>query len=542
MNTIKFQDVVHSNDLLLQRPVQTIFFFVVLAAVSFSTVAVAQKPKPKPKQVSYKKQHLGNLVNSPYNELAPIISPDGKLLYFTMGKGNPRNLGVEKLQDCYVSVLGKDGQWGYPENLGSPINSIGNDAISGVSADGSTLFIKNFYHNRTSGLCFAKKTGKNQWQIDSITIENFINTNQLSSQCISPNGNYIIISVEAPGGYGGLDLYVCRLKDRKNNLYGPPENLGPVINTDKDDFGPFLASDGKTMYYSTYGREKFGGADVYITKRLDDSWVNWTFPQNMGGLINTPGMDAYYSIPASGDMAYFSSSIGGSNLDLFRVQLAENQRPQPVAFLSGKVVSSRSHSPLRATITCTDLVENKEVAVVESMASDGAFSLVAPIGEHYRIRAEAPGFLPFSDDLDLRKQEGFAETTIDIFLDSIGVGSSIVLQDVFFDFGSAVLQPESFYTLDQEAKLLQANPNWFLEIEGHTDSVGSEEYNQSLSEKRAASVKEYLVGKGIEANRLSIRGYGSTKPIADNETEEGRQRNRRVVFRITKIEHRRREK
>lgn len=509
------------------------FFLCLIASASISYSAFAQKKKPH--AIIYKKEHLGYKINSTYNELLPIISPNGKYLYFTMGRGNPRNTGDEKYQDIYVSTLLADGTWSFPKNIGPIFNSIADDAISGVSPDGTMLFIKNYSYNRTNGLCFAKRTSENHWKIDSITIENYYNTNPLLSQSISINGNYIILSIERSDGYGGLDLYVSKIKDRKKNLYSEPQNLGPVINTAKNEIAPFIASDGQTLYFSSDGLPGEGGGDVFITKRFDDSWVNWGYPVNMGPEINTPGMDAYYSVPASGDKAYFSSSNGNNLLDLFSIPLKDYQRPKPVMFMSG-TVTSRSGTPVKASIICTNLSDNSEIATAESLQDDGTFSLIAPVGDHYRIRAEAPGFLSFSDDLDLSKQSGFSEPTFDIMLDSIIVGSKVILGDIFFDFNSSTLEEASFYTLDKQVAFLLDAKDISLEIEGHTDSIGGDEYNKELSQHRADAVKTYLVEKGISADRLTTHGFGSEQPISTNETEEGRRMNRRVVFRITRID------
>lgn len=452
-----------------------------------------------------------------------------------MGRGNPRNIGDAKYQDIYFSTLSTDGIWSFPKNVGPMLNSIADDAISGVSPDGTVLFIKNSSHNLTNGLCFAKHISEDKWQIDSITIENYYRLSSQVSETITINGNYIILSIERSDGYGGLDLYVSKLKDRKKNLYSEPQNLGPVINTAGNEIAPFIASDGQTLYFSSDGLPGEGGGDVFITKRFDDSWVNWGYPVNMGPEINTPGMDAYYSVPASGDKAYFSSSNGNNLLDLFSIPLKDYQRPKPVMFMSG-TVTSRSGTPVRATIICTNLSDNSEIATAESLSDDGTFSLIAPVGAHYRIRAEAPGFLPFSDDLDLSKQLGFSEPTFDIVLDSITIGSKVILGDIFFDFNSSTLQEASFYTLDKQAVFLLDAKDISLEIEGHTDSLGGDEYNKELSQRRADAVKSYLVSKGIPSERLATRGFGSDQPISDNETEEGRRMNRRVVFRITRID------
>src|SRR5437764_3027478 len=290
-----------------------------------------------------------------------------------------------------------------------------------------------------------------------------------------------------PDSYGGLDLYVSKLKDRKKNLYGPPQNLGPVLNTKENDFAPFLASDGKTLYYSTSGKGGYGDADVFITKRLDDSWVNWSAPKNMGPDINAAGMDAYYSIPASGDVAYFSSYNGANQLDLYKIILPEDERPAPVTLLSGRV-TNRKGEVLNAKIICTDIEKNQEAGRSSTSENAENFSMVLPVGEHYRFSAESPGYLPFSDEIDLSRQSGFSEPFVEIVLDSIAMGSITTIGDIFFDFNKATLKPQSFYSLDKLVEFLTLNPKLSIEIQGHTDSIGTEEFNKKLSLERAESV------------------------------------------------------
>ncbi|HYM20596.1 MAG TPA: OmpA family protein [Candidatus Kapabacteria bacterium] len=466
--------------------------------------------------------------------MAPIISPNGKLLFFTMGKENPANLGEEHLQDCYVSHLLPNGKWSAPKNLGVPINSTGNDAIQGVSPDGRTLFIKNFVYNETSGLCFARLDSTGNWRITPITINGYSNSSRLSSQCISVNGDYIIVSIEREDGYGGLDLYVCKLIDRAKNIYGPPQNLGLVLNTQADDFAPFLAADSKTLYFSSRGRGGYGDADVFVTKRLDDSWVNWTAPKNMGPDINTEGMDAYYSVPASGDVAYFSSLNGSNGLDLYKIELLPDERPDPVMLLQGKVTNAAGEM-IHASVMATDLKMNMEIARSESSEGLGEFFLVLPSDNNYRISVSATGYLPYSTEVDVPSTLQSSDTSISVILDTIGVGSVATIEDIYFDFNQATLKPESFFSLDALSELLRSNQKWIVRIEGYTDSVGTIEFNKRLSFERARSVVEYLVSKHIELKRLEAVGFGPDDPVADNSTEEGRRKNRRVEFRIVKI-------
>jgi outer membrane protein OmpA-like peptidoglycan-associated protein/Tol biopolymer transport system component len=513
-----------------------IFFAAVWLLLAVVTVATAQETShtERVRTQTLKKANLGKEINSEYSELSPIISPDGKLLFFTMGVGNPANLGADHLQDGYVSRRTQSGGWSQPINLGLPINSAGNDAISGVSADGSVLFIKNFDYNRVNGLCFAKRTAAG-WKIDSITIDNYSNSNTLASQCISPDAKFIVYSAESIEGYGGLDLYVTRQIDASTNHYGTPENLGPVINTAKDDFAPFLASDGQSLYFSSRGHGGYGDADVFVSKRLDDSWVNWTAPKNLGPEINTQGMDAYYSIPASGDIAYYSSSNGTNHMDLYIVSLSDDIRPNPVILVTGKVVNQKG-APLEAAITYTRLLTDTSAAATYSSSLTGHFAVVLPFGYEYALRVESPGYLPYSDNLDLREATMYRELSSVIVLDSIAIGSTITLRNIFFDLDKSTLRPESHFELDRLVELLKHHPKWAVQIEGHTDTLGMEEHNRVLSKSRAEAVAQYLTSKDIDAKRMTSIGLGSSQPVAPNDTEDGRQRNRRVVFRVLRTE------
>ncbi|HET9137013.1 MAG TPA: OmpA family protein [Candidatus Kapabacteria bacterium] len=524
---LRIQKKTYSGPVSIASTISILILFLILSPTAYSQNENTSKPKRN-------KISLGRLINSPYSELSPIISPNGKYLFFTMGRDNPLNIGDEHLQDCYVSKLLPSKVWSAPKNLGSPINSKGNDAISGVSPDGRTLFVKNFNYNQTSGLCFARLDTNNRWNISPITIQDYSNSNKLSSQCISVNGDYIIVSIEKPDGFGKLDLYVSKVVDRAKNIYGPLQNLLIVINTKEDEFAPFLAADGKTLYFSSRGRGGYGEADVFMAKRLDDTWINWTSPKNLGSDINTPGMDAYYSIPASGTEAYFSSSNGANHLDLYKIPLFEEERPDPVMLLQGEVMN-RSGDMIHAQIVATDLEDNLEISRSESSEGLGQFSLVLSTGNKYRLSISATGYLPFSSEIDLTQFTKFADTSITIVLDSIAIGSVATIEDIFFDFNQSTLKSESYYSLDKLAQLLASNPRWVVSIEGYTDSIGSDELNKKLSLERAQAVVTYLIGKGIAERRLQSEGFGAANPVADNATEEGRRKNRRVEFRIIKF-------
>jgi outer membrane protein OmpA-like peptidoglycan-associated protein len=271
-----------------------------------------------------------------------------------------------------------------------------------------------------------------------------------------------------------------------------------------------------------------------MSRRLDDTWQKWSEPVNLGPEINTNDWDAYYSVAASGDVAYMVSSAGGfGNSDIVRITLKEEVRPNPVALVSGKVLDQKTGKPVEATITYYSLADNIEAGTARSNAT-GDYSIVLPYGKAYGFRAQAGGYYAVSENLDLTGLKSYQEIKRDLFLVPIEIGQVVRLNNIFFESGKATLKPESFEELDRVVKLLTDNPTMEIDLAGHTDNVGTDEANQQLSDDRSKAVYDYLTSKGILASRLSTKGYGETKPIDTNDTEDGRSKNRRVEFTIRK--------
>ena len=272
-----------------------------------------------------------------------------------------------------------------------------------------------------------------------------------------------------------------------------------------------------------------------MTKRLDDTWTNWTVPQNIGKPINTPNWDAYYSIAASGEYAYFVSNEntkGGT--DIFRIKLPKQIKPNPVVLVSGNVYNAKTKEPISASLLYETLPDNVNAGNALSSPDNGSYKIVLPYGKNYSFRAMANQFISVSENLNLDSIADYKEIKRDLYLVPIEVGQTIRLNNIFFDFGKAILRSESFPELDRVVKVLQENPTMEIEMSGHTDNVGSDVDNLSLSDNRAKSVKAYIVSKGIVESRIIAKGYGESKPMATNDTDEGKQLNRRVEFVILK--------
>jgi len=484
-----------------------------------------------------KPENLGDAINTIYDEVAPMISPDGKTLYFVR-KFHPDNAGGNKDEDdIWYSTLGEDGKWTTAKNIGPPLNNQHNNFVQSITPDGNTLLLANVYNKdgtTAPGVSITYRT-RDGWAFpEKQNIDDFYNMNPSANYFLSNDGQYLLMAIERKDSYGELDLYVSFRKG--DNKWSKPLNLGPTINTMVNDYSPFLAADGVTLYYSTAGKSGYGKEDIFMTRRLDDTWQNWTEPMNLGPVLNSSESDTKYNIPASGEYAYFSSTKNskGKN-DIFRIKLPSKAKPKPVVLISGKVLNERTNKPVDARIIVEELPSGKEVAVARTDPATGEFKIVLPAGKKYGFRAIGLGFFDVNKYIDLTDVTEYTEIEDEMMrLSPIEVGSVVRLNNIFFEFGKAVLLPESFPELDRTAEFLKNNPTIEIEIGGHTDDIGSEVFNQKLSEKRARAVADYLISKGVDSKRMTVVGYGESRPIAFNTDEEGRAMNRRVEFKVLK--------
>ncbi|HYM21058.1 MAG TPA: OmpA family protein [Candidatus Kapabacteria bacterium] len=486
------------------------------------------------------KENLGPNVNSPYDEVFPVISPDGKTLYFD-SKDNPANYGYMPGKACdniwYSEVL-PNGSWGPAHNIGPLLNNGNGTFLASITPDGNMALIGGIYNEKPDagpsfGIWTTKRTTNGWSKPDRLKMDTHT-THHFMEFCLANDGKKIIMSLQREEGNGGRDLYVYFLQD--DGSWQGPKNLGTTVNSAADEGMPFLASDGKTLYFSSDGHPGYGSVDMFMTKRLDDTWENWSEPQNLGPDFNTPEWDAYYTVPASGEYAYFVSNKDayGNSLDIFRAKLPPALKPEPVVLVSGKVFDGKTGKPLAADIHYEILPGAKDAGIAHSNPKDGSYKIVLPAGQMYGFRAEVKGYIPVDENLDVKKVTEYKEINRDLKLVPFEAGETVRLNNIFFDFNKSVLHEESNAVLDRLVVMLKQQPAITLEISGHTDNKGSESLNQKLSQARAISVRNYLIAKGIAKSRITAKGFGASKPIATNDTEDGRQQNRRVEFTIGK--------
>ena len=483
----------------------------------------------------YKKENLGTNINSMTDELHPLISQDGKTLFFTRDD-HPQNIGEKKRQDVWFSTMQGDGAWGKAENIGSPINTEGHNSGVYLSADNNTFLMDMDESDKIGdkqGIYESHRTLNGWSKPVEVKIDNYYNYNRYESQCISADGNTLIMGIEREDTHGGTDLYVCYRKGA--NSWSEPKNMGSVLNTFADDFTPFLAADGKTLYFASSGHPGYGSADIYVSKRLDDTWVNWSKPQNLGSEINTSDWDAYYSVAASGEDAFLISRGMGGSSDIFKIKLAETDKPDPVVMISGRVYDANTKKPIAAKILYEDLSTAKQAGIARSNPKNGRYKVVLPYGTHYGLHAEAKNYIAISENINIKEKKDYIEIVRDLYLAPIKVGQTVKLQNVFFKRGTPNLLDNSFPELDRLVKIMKENPKIEIELAGHTDGVGSPVILLKLSQARIKTVVDYLLEKGVPESRVVGKGYGGTKPVASNKTEETRKLNRRVEFKILKF-------
>ncbi|MDK2772519.1 MAG: OmpA family protein [Flavobacterium sp.] len=464
-----------------------------------------------------------------YEETNPVVSPDGKYLFVTR-KDCPLNIDSNK-DDIWYSEKDTKGNWTTLKNMGRPLNNRDYNFVISTSPDNNTFLLGNRYATdglsaNGQGISISRKTTTG-WEIPKdVVIKDYVNTNDYVGFFLSNDNQHLLMAVERPEGEGKKDLYVSFLNE--DDTWTKPMSLGKVVNTFEEETNPFLASDGKTLYFSSKGHPGYGGYDLFVTKRLDDTWKNWSTPQNLGNVINSAKTELSIFLTAKGDKAYV-----GRSKDIW--EITNTVKQDPVVLIKGKVFDSKTKKVLSAPIVYNNLLTNKELGTAISDPTTGAYSIVLPYGQRYSFMAQKEGYYAVTENVDVSSLTDYKEIVVDLYLNPIEKGQTIRLNNIFFDSGKYDLLPESNAELDRLYKVLKENQKLKIEIAGHTDAVGSDANNMTLSNNRANAVMQYLVTKGIGKERLTSKGYGETKFIATNDTEEGKQLNRRVEFVILEL-------
>lgn len=495
-------------------------------------------------------ENLGAIINTENPEMRPTISADGNLLFF-IRQNDPANIQyatIPNSQDIWYSMRDSMGKWSPAKHLSAKVNASHYNAVFWISPDLNRILLKGSFIDGQyygMGVSMIHKRRDNSWtDAQMLKIRNFgkFNMTPQFGASMGQDGKTLLFYMTDKKGSFENDLYVSFLEG--NDIWTAPKSLGKKINLpDYNEMSPFIAADGKTLYFSSDRPGGIGENDIWMAKRLDDSWTKWSDPVNLGRPINTEGSEAFFTLDAGGEYAYLTSSDGAFGAsDIVRVKLLEKEKPNPVVLVSGNVYNAKTKQPLEASLVYETLPDGTEVGNGNSSPADGSFKIVLPYDKNYSIRASADKFFAISENLNLDSliKAGYKEIHKDLYLVPIEIGQVFRLNNVFFDFDKYSLRPESFVELDRVVAFLNEYPNIEIEMSAHTDSKGSDEYNMTLSQNRAKSVREYIISKGIAATRIVSQGYGETRPVADNNNDdgsdnpEGRQLNRRVEFKILK--------
>jgi outer membrane protein OmpA-like peptidoglycan-associated protein len=509
-----------------------------------SVVLKPQKDNIITPETILKIENLGPNINTELPELRPTVSADGNLLFFIC-QNHPANTKYNTIpnsQDIWYAERDSTGKWGEAMHLEYPLNTYFYNAVYWISPDNNRLLIRNAfidgdYAGNGVSMCYRKKNG-NWSKPNMLYIKNYAkyDRGRQNGATMGHDGKTLLLYMTPEKGGEENDIYVCFLQ--QDSTWSEPKSLGKKIDLARyNEMTPYLAPDGVTLYFSSDRPGGLGDNDIWMSKRLDSSWQKWSDPVNLGSPINTPDWDAFFTLDAGGEYAYLTTSLNTlGESDIVRVKLLEIERPDPVVLVSGNVYNKKTNQPLSASLIYETLPEGTEAGNAISNANDGSFKIVLPYDKNYSIRATADKFFAISENLNLDSlvKAGYKEIHKDLYLVPIEIGQVVRLNNVFFDFDKWDLRGESFLELNRVVKLLDENPAIEIEMSAHTDSRGSDEYNFKLSDNRARSVMEYIISKGISANRITSHGYGETVPVATNETDEGRQLNRRVEFKILK--------
>lgn len=485
--------------------------------------------------VPFKPVNMGEHINTEYHEYVNTITADSRRFFFTRAipREVPDQWGRITFQEEFFAAEANDSSWNKALNLGPPINTGGNEGGLFMSPDGRFLFFAACDRPDGKGSCdiyWSRKEGE-VWTTP-VNLGSVVNSGDWDSQpSFSSDGRTLYFASKRSGGKGSSDIWKAVLYD--DYTWSEPVNLGDSINTGREEMAPFIHPDDQTLYFSSKGHMGMGGFDLFYSKR--DVTGRWTRPVNLGYPINTHSDEITLLVNSRGNLAYISSDKYGGfgRQDIYEFELYRDAQPVEVIYFRGIVYDKETKKRLEARFELIDLQTGNIVAKSSSDPLNGSFLLILPLNKDYALNVSKDGYLFYSDNFSLAKQgQSLDPIEKSIPLQPIKVGETVILKNIFFDTDKYVLKPESRAELERLTTLLKKNPQIRIEISGHTDIVGTPEYNIELSRNRAKAVYDYLTSQDIAADRMTYAGYGLTRPIDTNETEEGRANNRRTEFRI----------
>ncbi len=467
--------------------------------------------------------NMGGSINSAESEYLPSLTIDGKELVFT------RRLGAFNEDFFYSKKNVTD--WEKAKPIEGEVNTPQNEGAQNISQDGQLLVFTGCNRPDGFGSCdiYMSFITDKGWS-EPVNLGGRINSDQWESQpCLSPDKQSLYFASRRPGGHGGSDIYVSHLQ--ANGRWGEPENLGPDINSGADEQSPFIHADNQTLYFTSNYWPGYGETDLFVSRKGPRG--DWSIPVNLGYPINTISFEGSLFVAADGKTAYYASDKSDSKggMDIYSFELREDIRPYRTLWVKGQVFDKTTTKGLPSTVELIDLATKQPVSKIQT-DEEGKYLVTLPVGKDYAFNVNRKGYLFYSDNFSLRQHQPDSSYEKNIPLQPLEVNAMIVLNNVFFDVNKFELKPESQVELDKIVQLLKDNPTVKIEIGGHTDNAGKPADNLLLSNNRAKAVINYLGSNGVSSQRLIAKGYGETKPAADNKTEEGRAKNRRTEMKV----------
>ncbi|MFQ3576134.1 MAG: hypothetical protein SNJ77_06835, partial [Cytophagales bacterium] len=437
-------------------------------------------------------QRLPDHINSPFVELVPVISADGNELYYTR-RDDPGNFGTEGKDDIFHTYKLENGTWSEGKRLGRPLNNKDANYVCSIADGGKTLLLGNKYMPDSScklGVSTTKWNGK-EWEFPkSLNIKNFYNESKNQEFFLSSDGKVLLMTLQRKDSKGLKDLYVSFLiKDR---TWTEPKNMGEVLNTSANELSPFLSPDGNKLYFSSFGHPGYGSADIFVSEKLDDTYLNWSKPKNLGPKINSIGFDAYFSTTEDLSTAYLIKTSPKTRQDIYEITLKPKELIGNDIKIFGYTRSENEKNDLSLEIK---IKQGEEVKKIKS-EKNGYFEFIAKRDKTVEFEIEQTGYFNLSESLDPSIYPHFKEKRKDLILIPIEKGSSLVLNNIIFHQGTPKIVETSFPALDEIFNIMVKYPTLEAELWGHTEKLGDENLNVGLSERRAMEIKKYIVGKG----------------------------------------------
>ena len=464
--------------------------------------------------------NLGDSINTEFSEYLPTLSVDDSLLVFSRREEN----GEEYF---YRSNMMNPKLFSNAEKIPGDLNQERFKGALTVSEDGDWMIFAGDIEGKTYGdydlyISYYTPTG---WSEPENMGPNINSEYWESTPCLSPDKRALYFSSKRPGGYGGCDLYVSYRDNR--GRWGAAINMGPEINTKGNEQAPFIHADNQTLYFTSDGLPGYGGTDLFLIRR--DTANNWSVPENLGYPINTIENEGSMTVAPNGIDAYYASDRSDSRggLDLYHFELREDIRPNKTVFVKGYVYDEKTKKGLPCNVELIDNSTGKPLMLVQTDET-GYYFITLPTGGDFTFNVNRKGYLFYSKVYSLNNKTPDSTYRENIYLQPIEVNAAMVLKNIQFEYNDFKLKETSKIELDKVVQILSENPLLHISINGYTDNVGSNQSNLLLSSNRAKAVMDYFIEKGISANRLQYKGFGAAKPIANNDTEEGRALNRRT--------------